>query len=231
MKKLILIRHGQSTWNLENRFTGWQDVDLTDQGRAEAKAAGELLKKHGFMIDHAYTSYLTRAILTCQIALESLQQNWVSVTKAWELNERHYGALTGLNKAETMKKHGEEQVHIWRRSYATAPPELSKTDPLNPSQDARYRHLDSSLIPNTESLATTLERVLPYWEREIAPCLRQNETVMVVAHGNSLRALIKHLDGISEEEITKLEIPTGAPLIYELDEQLKVVKSNYLSKM
>lgn len=228
MKKLILIRHGQSAWNLENRFTGWKDVDLSPQGRAEAKAAGELLKKHGFLIDQAYTSYLTRAIHTCQIALDALEQNWVPVTKAWQLNERHYGALTGLNKAETMAKHGEEQVHIWRRSYAIAPPPLTRDDPLHVCHDPRYRHLDPAQIPDTESLATTLERVLPYWNDTIAPCLRQNDTVMVVAHGNSLRALIKHLDGMSEDAITALEIPTGAPLVYELDAQLKVLGHDYL---
>lgn len=231
MKKLILIRHGQSTWNLENRFTGWQDVDLTPQGRAEAKEAGELLKKHGFLVDQAFTSYLTRAIHTCQIALDALGQNWVPVTKAWQLNERHYGALTGLNKAETMAKHGEDQVHIWRRSYDVSPDPVPRNTPDHVCHDPRYRHLEPAQIPDTESLATTLLRVMPYWDAEIVPSLQRNDTVMVVAHGNSLRALIMHLDNIGKDDITSLEIPTGAPLIYELDDKLNVIKHNYLRDM
>lgn len=228
MKKLILVRHGQSEWNLENRFTGWKNVDLTPKGRLEAKAAGELLKQHGYEIDQAFTSFLTRAIHTCQIALDALDQAWIPVTKAWQLNERHYGALTGLNKAETIAKHGEDQVHIWRRSYDVAPAPLAKESEFHPCHEQRYRHLDSALIPDTESLATTLLRVLPYWETEIVPCFENSSTIMIVAHGNSLRALIKHLDNVDQSEITQVEIPTGQPLIYELDDQLNAKKHYFL---
>jgi 2,3-bisphosphoglycerate-dependent phosphoglycerate mutase len=229
MKKLILVRHGQSVWNLENRFTGWKDVDLSEQGREEAKAAGQLLKKHDISVDFAFTSYLTRALRTCWMILDELDLLWIPVTKAWQLNERHYGALTGLNKAETMEKHGKEQVHIWRRSYAITPPPLDRESPFSSFKDPRYAKLDPALIPDTESLSTTLDRVLPYWQEQIVPVLEQNDTVMIAAHGNSIRALIKHLDNISEEAITELEIPTGDPLVYELeDDSLKVSNRYYL---
>lgn len=228
MKRLVLVRHGQSTWNLENRFTGWVDVDVTDKGREEAKAAGQLLKAHGYKIDHAFTSVLKRAIRTCWIILDELDQMWVPVIKDWHLNERHYGGLTGLDKAETAQKYGDEQVHIWRRSYATPPPALELDDPRHPSQDPRYSKLQADKLPATESLATTLERVLPYWEQVITPKLQEVDTVLIAAHGNSLRALIKHLDGLSEEEILKVEIATGDPLIYEFDDQLKVTGRHYL---
>ncbi|HEX5513248.1 MAG TPA: 2,3-diphosphoglycerate-dependent phosphoglycerate mutase, partial [Gammaproteobacteria bacterium] len=194
MKRLVLVRHGQSTWNRENRFTGWVDVDVTEQGREEAKAAGQLLKAHGFRFDYAFTSVLKRAIRTCWIILDELDQMWIPVTKDWRLNERHYGALTGLNKAETADKYGAEQVHIWRRSYATPPPALELDDPRHPSHDPRYSTLRPDELPATESLATTLERVLPYWEQVIAPKLKEVDTMLIAAHGNSLRALIKHLD-------------------------------------
>lgn len=228
MKRLVLVRHGQSTWNLENRFTGWVDVDVTDKGREEAKAAGQLLKAHGYQIDHAFTSVLKRAIRTCWIMLDELDQMWVPVTKDWRLNERHYGALTGLDKAETAQKYGDEQVLIWRRSYATPPPSLELDDPRHPRQDPRYSKLQPDELPATESLATTLERVLPYWELVIAPKLQEVDTVLIAAHGNSLRALIKHLDDLSEEEILKVEVATGDPLVYEFDDQLKVTGRHYL---
>lgn len=228
MKRLVLVRHGQSTWNLENRFTGWVDVDLSEKGRQEAQAAGQLLKTHGFRFDHAFTSVLKRAIRTCWMMLDELDQMWVPVTKDWRLNERHYGALTGLNKAETAQKYGDEQVHIWRRSYATPPPELELDDPRHPRFDPRYQGLAASDLPATESLATTLERVLPYWEQAIAPKLKEVDTVLIAAHGNSLRALIKHLDGLSDDEIVKVEIATGDPLVYEFDADLKVIGRHYL---
>jgi len=231
MKRLVLVRHGQSTWNLENRFTGWVDVDLSEKGRQEAQAAGQLLKTHGFRFDHAFTSVLKRAIRTCWMMLDELDQMWVPVTKDWRLNERHYGALTGLNKAETAQKYGDEQVHIWRRSYATPPPALELDDPRHPRFDPRYQGLAAGDLPATESLATTLERVLPYWERAIAPKLREVDTVLIAAHGNSLRALIKHLDGLSDEEIVKVEIATGDPLVYEFDADLKVTGRHYLREV
>ena len=228
MKRLVLVRHGQSIWNLENRFTGWVDVDVTDKGREEARAAGQLLKAHGYRIDHAFTSVLKRAIRTCWIILDELDQMWVPVSKDWRLNERHYGALTGLNKAETAKQYGDEQVHIWPRSYATPPPALDPDDPRHPRHDPRYSMLAPEQLPATESLATTLERVLPYWEEAILPKLREVETVLIAAHGNSLRALIKHLDRLSEEEILKVEVATGDPLVYEFDDQLQVTGRYYL---
>ncbi len=228
MKKLVLLRHGQSVWNLENRFTGWKDVDLSDRGREEAGAAGRLLARHGFRFDCMFTSVLKRAIRTGWIALDELDQMWIPVFKDWRLNERHYGALTGLNKAETAEEYGEEQVHVWRRSYATPPPELDDDDPRHPRFDPRYARLTTAELPATESLATTLQRVLPYWDAEIAPTLNRAETVLIAAHGNSLRALIKHLDGVSDEDITGVEIPTGEPLVYELDDELQVVESYYL---
>ncbi len=228
MKRLVMLRHGQSIWNLENRFTGWYDVDLTDKGREEARAAGELLRAHGYRFDMAYTSVLKRAIRTLWIALDELDAMWIPVIKDWRLNERHYGALTGLNKAETAEKYGDEQVHIWRRSYATPPPELALDDERHPRFDPRYAGLAPEQLPATESLETTLQRVLPYWDTEIAPTLRQQDTVLIAAHGNSLRALIKHLQGISDEEITGVEVPTGQPLVFELDDNLGVRDEYYL---
>lgn len=228
MKKLVLIRHGQSDWNLQNRFTGWKDVDLSDKGKEEAKAAGQLLKEHGYTFDHAFTSYLTRAIRTCLTVLDQLDELWIPMTKSWKLNERHYGALQGLNKAETVEKHGEEQVHIWRRSYDITPPPLEEDDERHAKFDKRYKDLSPEEIPATESLATTLDRVLPYWDETIAPTLKDNDSIIIAAHGNSLRALIKHLDNIADDKITSLEIPTGQPLVYELDDELNVITSYYL---
>lgn len=228
MKRLVMLRHGQSVWNLENRFTGWHDVDLTDQGREEAHAAGELLRAHGYRFDIAYTSVLKRAIRTLWIALDELDAMWIPVIKDWRLNERHYGALTGLNKAETAEKYGDEQVHVWRRSYATPPPSLDDDDKRHPRFDPRYAGLPADRLPATESLETTLERVLPYWESDIAPTLRDSDTVLIAAHGNSLRALIKHLQGISDEEITSVEVPTGQPLVFELNDKLQVQDEYYL---
>ncbi|WP_366213468.1 2,3-diphosphoglycerate-dependent phosphoglycerate mutase [Aquisalimonas sp.] len=225
---MVMLRHGQSVWNLENRFTGWYDVDLSDQGRDEARAAGELLRAHGYRFDIAYTSVLKRAIRTLWIALDELDAMWIPVIKDWRLNERHYGALTGLNKAETAEKYGDEQVHVWRRSYATPPPALSDDDERHPRFDPRYAGLPADRLPATESLETTLQRVLPYWESDIAPTLRNSGTVLIAAHGNSLRALIKHLQGISDEEITGVEVPTGQPLVFELDDQLQVQDEYYL---
>jgi len=228
MKRLVLVRHGQSIWNLENRFTGWVDVDLSDKGREEAKAAGQALRAAGFRFDCAFTSVLKRAIRTCWTILDELDQMYIPVTKDWHLNERHYGALTGLNKAETAQKYGDEQVHIWRRSYATPPPELSQDDERHPRFDPRYKNLKPSELPSTESLKITLERVLPYWESAIAPVLRNSESVLIAAHGNSIRALIKHLEQLSDDEIMKVEIATGDPLVYELDDDLKLIKRYYL---
>ncbi len=228
MKKLVLIRHGQSEWNLENRFTGWKDVDLTPKGREEAKAAGQLLKEHGFQFDFAFSSYLTRAIRTCLTVLDELDELWIPMTKAWELNERSYGGLQGLNKAETAKEYGDEQVHIWRRSFDVPPPELAEDDERHPRNDHRYRYLDQSILPGTESLKTTLDRVLPYWDKEIVPVLKEKDCIIIAAHGNSLRALMKHLDGISDADITSLEIPTGQPFVYELNDDLSVNNSYYL---
>ena len=226
--QLVLLRHGQSQWNLENRFTGWVDVDLTDKGRAEARAAGRLLADEGIRFDVAFTSLLQRAIKTMWLALEELEQPWVDVVRHWRLNERHDGGLQGLDKAETAEKHGEEQVHIWRRSYDIPPPEMAQDDPGHPRFDSRYRHLDARVLPGTESLSLTLDRVLPYWHDAIAPRLKAGETVLVTAHGNSLRALVKYLEGIADDVITGVNIPTGIPQLYTLDEQLNVVESRYL---
>jgi 2,3-bisphosphoglycerate-dependent phosphoglycerate mutase len=228
MYKLVLIRHGESTWNKENRFTGWKDVDLSEKGCGEAKAAGELLKKEGFEFDVAYTSVLTRAIRTLNIILCELDCIWLPVIKSWKLNERHYGDLQGLNKAETAEKFGDEQVLIWRRSYDIPPPPMEPGDERNPRNDRRYTDLSDAEVPLTECLKDTVARVVPYWENEIAPAVRSGKRVIVAAHGNSLRALVKYLDGIADEEIVKLNIPTGVPLVYELDENLKPVKSYYL---
>ncbi len=227
-RKLVLLRHGQSQWNLENRFTGWVDVDLTEQGRAEAKAGGELMLAEGLKFDCAHTSVLKRAIRTLNTALDAMDQQWIPVTKTWRLNERHYGALQGLDKAETTAKHGEAQVKVWRRSYDIPPPSMTPDDPGHPANDARYTKLDVNALPGTESLATTLDRVLPYWHDAIAPQLKAGQTVLVAAHGNSLRALYKYLTGASEAEILEINIPTGIPLLFELDEQLKVVSHRYL---
>jgi 2,3-bisphosphoglycerate-dependent phosphoglycerate mutase len=217
MPKLILIRHGQSQWNLENRFTGWWDVDVTEKGVAEAWAAGELMKAKGIAPDICFTSVQSRAIKTLNLALEAMGRLWVPVTKNWQLNERHYGGLTGLDKAETAAKHGDEQVKIWRRSFDIPPPPLEAGSPYDLSADPRYAGI---AIPNTESLKDTIARVLPYWESAIVPELKANKTVLISAHGNSLRALVKHLSGISDADITGLEIPTGQPIVYELDENL-----------
>ncbi len=228
MYKLVLLRHGQSTWNLENRFTGWTDVDLTGQGVTEAHNAGKLLREGGHVFDVAYTSVLRRAIKTLWIALEELGQEWLPVVRAWQLNERHYGALQGLNKSEMAEKFGEAQVKIWRRSYDTPPPALELTDERHPRFDPRYASLTPEQLPATESLKLTLDRVLPYWHSDIAPAIRMGRRLLVAAHGNSLRALVKYLDNISEAEITELNIPTGIPLVYELDETLNPIKHYYL---
>ena len=228
MYKLVLLRHGQSTWNLENRFTGWTDVDLTGQGVTEAHNAGKLLREGGHVFDVAYTSVLRRAIKTLWIALEELGQEWLPVVRAWQLNERHYGALQGLNKSEMAEKFGETQVKIWRRSYDTPPPALELTDERHPRFDPRYASLTPEQLPATESLKLTLDRVLPYWHSDIAPAIRMGRRLLVAAHGNSLRALVKYLDNISEAEITELNIPTGIPLVYELDETLNPIKHYYL---
>jgi 2,3-bisphosphoglycerate-dependent phosphoglycerate mutase len=228
MYKLVLVRHGQSTWNLENRFTGWTDVGLTEQGVGEAHNAGKLLREEGYVFDVAYTSVLRRAIKTLWIALEELGQEWLPVTRAWQLNERHYGALQGLNKSEMAEKFGEAQVKIWRRSYDTPPPALELTDERHPCFDARYASLTPEQLPATESLKITLERVLPYWHGTIAPVIQSGKRVLIVAHGNSIRALVKYLDAISEAEITELNIPTGVPLVYELGDDMKPIRHYYL---
>ncbi|MXO60599.1 2,3-diphosphoglycerate-dependent phosphoglycerate mutase [Altererythrobacter salegens] len=225
MPTLILVRHGQSQWNLENRFTGWWDVDLTEKGVAEATAAGELLAKKGVLPTVAFTSVQTRAIKTLHLALEACGRLWIPETKDWRLNERHYGGLTGLNKAETAEKHGEEQVKIWRRSFDTPPPPLDAGSEFDLGADARYAGIP---IPNTESLKLTIERVLPYWESDILPVLASGETVMISAHGNSLRALVKHLSGIADADITELEIPTGEPIVYQFDDSMTPGERRYL---
>ena len=228
MHKLVLLRHGQSQWNLENRFTGWTDVDLTDQGREEAKAAGRVLKEKGFIFDKAHTSVLKRAIRTLWIALDELDQMWLPVRRDWRLNERHYGALQGLNKSETAEKHGEEQVLIWRRSYDIPPPALAEDNEHYPGHDPRYANLTSEELPLTECLKDTVERFLPYWHEAIVPEIKEGQRVIIAAHGNSLRALVQYLDGLSEEAVLKLNIPTGMPLVYELDDDLKPIKNYYL---
>jgi len=228
MYKVVLLRHGESTWNKENRFTGWTDVDLSETGRGEAQAAGTLLKDGGYLFDVAYTSVLTRAIRTLFYSLDALDLLWIPVKKSWRLNERHYGALQGLNKAETAAKHGEEQTKIWRRSYDIPPPALTIDDPRHPSHDPRYRSLDPKDLPSTECLKDTVARFLPLWHDEIAPAIRRGERVLIAAHGNSLRALVKYLDGISDADIVELNIPTGIPLVYDLDANLKPIKNYYL---
>ena len=231
MHTLVLLRHGESTWNRENRFTGWTDVDLSERGRAEALEAGRLLREGGFVFDEAYTSVLTRAIRTLGIALDALDQLWIPVTKNWRLNERHYGALQGLNKAETQAKHGEAQTKIWRRSYDVPPPPLPPGDERQPSRDPRYAALSPSELPSTESLKDTVARFLPYWHETIAPAIRSGRRVLIAAHGNSLRALVKHLDNISDADIVERNIPTGIPLVYELDDDLKPIRSYYLGDL
>lgn len=228
MHRVVLLRHGQSTWNLANRFTGWTDVDLTPQGVREAESAGDLLKKEGFEVDLAYTSVLKRAIRTLWITLDRMDRMWIPVERHWRLNERHYGALQGLNKAETAEKHGAEQVKIWRRSYATPPPALESDDPRHPRFDPRYAQLPASELPASEALSDTVARVVPYWEETILPAIRSGRQVLVAAHGNSLRALVKYLDGVSDDDIVGLNIPTGIPLVYDLDDDLKATGSRYL---
>ncbi len=228
MYKLVLVRHGQSTWNLENRFTGWTDVDLTDLGRAEAAEAGKLLLEGRFDFDIAYTSVLKRAIKTLGILQGVMSLDWLPVIRAWQLNERHYGSLQGLNKAETAEKFGEDQVKIWRRSYDVPPPALELTDERHPKFDRRYASLTPEQLPATESLKITLGRVLPYWHATLAPEIKSGRRVLVVAHGNSIRALVKYLDNMSEADIIELNIPTGLPLVYELDSDLKPIRNYYL---
>ena len=228
MHKLVLLRHGQSQWNLENRFTGWHDVDLTDQGREEAKAAGAVLKENDFVFDKAHTSVLKRAIRTLWIAMDELDQMWLPVRRDWRLNERHYGALQGLNKAETAQKHGDEQVLIWRRAYDIPPPALDADDERYPGNDPRYAGLAPEQLPFTECLKDTVERFLNYWHEAIAPEIKEGKRIIIAAHGNSLRALVQYLDGLSEEAVLKLNIPTGMPLVYELDDDLQPIKNYYL---
>jgi 2,3-bisphosphoglycerate-dependent phosphoglycerate mutase len=228
MYTLVLVRHGQSTWNLENRFTGWTDVGLTEQGEAEAREAGRLLREGDYKFDIAYTSVLKRAIKTLWIMLEEMDMEWLPVVRAWQLNERHYGNLQGLNKAEMAEKFGEEQVHVWRRSYDVPPPPLDINDERHPRFDPRYADLTPEQLPDTESLKITLERVLPYWHEVLAPEIKSGKRLLVAAHGNSLRAMVKYLDDISDEEIPGLNIPTGVPLVYELDDDLNRITSYYL---
>ena len=227
MPRLVLIRHGQSAWNLENRFTGWWDVDVTAKGAEEARAAGRLMRDKGLDFDMTFTSLQTRAIKTLDLALEEMGRLWLPVEKDWHLNERHYGGLTGLDKAETAAKHGDAQVHIWRRSFDVPPPPLEPGSPYDLSQDRRYAGID---IPATESLKDTIARVLPYWNERIAPALQDGQRVLISAHGNSLRALVKHLSDIPDDEITSLEIPTGQPIVYDLDNDLTAVDRYYLSE-
>lgn len=228
MHKLVLLRHGESAWNKENRFTGWTDVDLSAKGIEEARQAGAVLKKEGFIFDVAYTSVLKRAIRTLWITLDVMDLMWIPVYNSWRLNERHYGALQGLNKSETAAKYGEEQVLIWRRSYDTPPPVLEKNDPRYPGNDPRYQNLGPKELPLTECLKDTVARFLPYWRETIVPVVQSGEKVIIAAHGNSLRALVKYLDGVSDEEIVGLNIPTGIPLVYELENDLTPVKHYYL---
>lgn len=228
MKKLVLLRHGQSTWNLENRFTGWTDVDLTEQGVREARTSAQLLREGGYAFDIAYTSVLKRAIRTLWIVMDGMDLMWIPVIRHWRLNERHYGALQGLNKAETAAKHGAEQVKIWRRSYSTPPPALTADDDRYPGKERVYEGLTSEELPLSESLKCTVDRFLPYWHETIAPDIRSGRQVLICAHGNSLRALVKYLDGVSDEDIVGLNIPTGIPLVYELEDDLTPIRNYYL---
>ncbi|MEO6708875.1 MAG: 2,3-diphosphoglycerate-dependent phosphoglycerate mutase [Planctomycetota bacterium] len=229
MKTLILLRHGESVWNKENRFTGWVDVPLSERGEIEARSAGQQIRKAGLVVDEAHTSLLKRAIKTCWIALEEMDRMWVPQPRSWRLNERHYGALTGLSKAEMAARHGEEQVHIWRRSYGIPPPPFAPDDPKNPAMDARYSELGATERPLAESLENTVARFLPYWHGALAPALRAKKCVLVAAHGNSIRALVKHLDSMGEAEIVALNIPTGMPLVYQLDDALRPIGHRYLA--
>jgi len=226
--RVVLLRHGESTWNKENRFTGWTDVDLSEKGLVEATAAGRLLRDEGYVFDIAYTSVLKRAIRTCWIALDELDLLWIPMERSWRLNERHYGALQGLNKAETAAKHGDAQTKIWRRSYDIPPPPLEASDPRHPSHDPRYAGLQPSDIPSTEALKHTVDRFMPYWQGTIAPAILAGQRVLITAHGNSLRALVKYLDNISDHDIVELNIPTGIPLVYELDAKLTPLTHYYL---
>jgi len=228
VKKLVLVRHGESTWNKENRFTGWTDVDLSDKGREEAKEGGQVLKAEGYAFDVAYTSVLKRAIRTLWIVMDEMDLMWIPVHRSWRLNERHYGALQGLNKAETAAKYGEEQVKIWRRSYDIPPPPLTPDDPRYPGHDPRYRSINPAELPLTECLKDTVARFLPLWHESIAPRIAAGEKVLIAAHGNSLRALVKYLDNVSEADIVEQNIPTGMPLVYELDDDLKPLNRYYL---
>ncbi len=230
MLQMVLVRHGESIWNKENLFTGWTDVDLSEKGISEAHQAGKLLKEHGYTFDLAFTSVLKRAIRTLWIVLDEMDLMWIPVNLSWRLNERHYGALQGLNKTEMAEKYGDEQVHIWRRSYDVRPPELKKTDKRYPGNDPRYKDVDKSNVPYTESLKDTVNRFLPYWHSTITPQLMAGKRVIISAHGNSLRALVKYLDSISDKDIPNLNIPTGIPLIYELDGDLKPLRSYYLTE-
>jgi 2,3-bisphosphoglycerate-dependent phosphoglycerate mutase len=228
MHTVVLLRHGESTWNKENRFTGWTDVDLSEKGREEAAEAGRLLLEGGYLFDFAYTSVLKRAIRTLAIALDRLDRLWIPIEKHWRLNERHYGALQGLNKAETAARHGDAQVKIWRRSYDIPPPPLTADDPRHPSHDPRYANLTADELPLTESLKDTVARFLPYWHQKIAPSITSGRRVIIAAHGNSLRALVKYLDGVSDADIVELNIPTGIPLVYELNDDLTPIRHYYL---
>lgn len=227
MYKVVLLRHGESQWNKENRFTGWVDVPLSQKGTEEARAAGQLLKKEGYVFDVAFTSVLKRAIKTLWLALEELDLMWIPVHHSWRVNERMYGGLTGLDKAETAAKHGADQVKVWRRSYDIPPPEIELDNPHYPGKDPRYADLSAAEIPRTECLKDTVARFLPYWEGTIAPVIRSGKRVIIAAHGNSLRALVKHLDGVSDKDIVELNIPTGIPLVYELDDKLRPIKPSY----
>lgn len=228
MKKIVLLRHGESTWNKENRFTGWTDVDLTEKGVQEAVKAGDLLKKEGFVFDKAYTSYLKRAIKTLNHVLDRMDQDWITVEKNWRLNEKHYGNLQGLNKAETAEKYGENQVLVWRRSYDVAPLPLAADDPRHPRHDIRYKKVSNRDLPATESLKDTVSRIMPYWHEVIFPTLHGANQLLVAAHGNSLRAIIKHLKGISNEDIVHLNLPTGVPYVFEFDDNLRLAKDYFL---
>lgn len=228
MKKIVLLRHGESVWNKENRFTGWTDVDLTEKGVAEAYKAGQLLKENGFAFDKAYTSYLKRAVKTLNCALDKLDQDWIPVEKSWRLNEKHYGELQGLNKSETAAKYGEEQVLVWRRSYDIAPRALAEDDPRNPRFEKRYKEVPDAELPWTESLKETIERIMPYWKCVIFPTLKTTDQLLVVAHGNSLRGIIKHLKHISDEEIVNLNLPTAVPYVFEFDNELNLVNDYFL---
>lgn len=228
MYKLVLVRHGESVWNQENRFTGWQDVDLSEKGRAEAAKGGKSLNDKGFKFDVAYTSVLKRAIKTLNFVLDEIDQVWLPVHKDWRLNERHYGALQGLNKSETAARHGEDQVKIWRRSYDVMPPAMENNDPRHPSHDPRYKNVNPSLLPSTESLKETVARFLPLWNETIAPKIKTGQKVLIVAHGNSLRALMQHLENMTPDEIMGVNMPTGIPLVYELDKDLKVIRKEFV---